>query len=111
MCWWTDAKSQTRFAQEIESLLGTSARFPTANLEAMGQIPWTTSDYNSIMEQLKYVKSIPQVPGGYITERYLDFGFKAVVNKNADPGEQLLDYVPIINDELLRKRTEFGFNK
>jgi ABC-type glycerol-3-phosphate transport system substrate-binding protein len=112
MQWWTDAPAQIRFGNELESLLGTAARYDSANMDAIQQIPWPATDYQNIMEQWKWVKGIPEVPGGYITSRYVEFAFKAVVNQGEDPGEQLIKYVGQINDELSRKQYEFGlYNK
>lgn len=108
MTWWTDAPAQSRFASEVESLMGTAARYTPANLEAMEKIPWSTQEYTSILSQWEQTTAIPEVPGGYMTARYLDFAYKAVVNQGADPGEQLIQYTQKIDDELRRKRQEFG---
>ncbi len=110
MKWWTEADTQVRFAGELESYMGPAARYPAANLEAIRQIPWPAAQYDSLMEQWDWVEAIPQVPGGYITTRYIDFAFKAVVNRAQDPGEQLMKYVKQINAEIRRKRAEFGLS-
>ncbi len=106
--WWSDAPTQVRFAKELESQLGTAARYPTANLEAMEMIPWNYSELQKIKAQGEWTRAIPEVPGGYVLQRYVDFSFKAVVNSGEDAGEQIRAYNQEINDEIRRKRIEFG---
>ena len=43
--------------------------------------------------------------------RYIDFAFRNVLNKSVEPGQELLEYVDQINDELTRKRAEFEKEK
>lgn len=111
LSWWTDTSTQVYYGQEIESILGTSARYNTANLEAVAQLPWTSSDYKAIYNQWQSARSLPEYPGSYILGRYLSFAFQAVVNQDADPGEELLDNVRLINEELTRKQKEFADNE
>lgn len=106
--WWVSADTQVRFGREMESLLGASARHPTANIEAAKRLPWPVKDYNALAEQRKWVKGNPEVPGGYFTSRHLNNAFRKVYNEGADPRETLLDYVRTINEEIDNKRKEFG---
>lgn len=107
MKWWTRSDMQVRYGREMEALQGPSARWPTANLDAMWKLPWPTKDANSIREQWKWVKAIPEVPGGYFTGRNIDNAIRTVINNGENPRETLLDYVEIINDEMIIKRKEF----
>lgn len=104
--WWTRAETQSRFALEMESVLGQSAKHATANMEALVNMPWTKTEYDHLMEQWKYVTGTPEVPGGYYVSRAIDFA-SAAAYINADM-ETLLDYVAETNDEITRKRREFG---
>ncbi|MGL4737114.1 MAG: extracellular solute-binding protein [Cellulosilyticaceae bacterium] len=108
MKWWTSKEMQVRFGREMESIMGAAARYPTANQEALAMLPWTVADYNSLMTQWKWVKGNPEVPGGYFTPRHLDNAFRKVVYDKEDPRETILDYVRTINEELNKKRLEFG---
>jgi ABC-type glycerol-3-phosphate transport system substrate-binding protein len=110
MKWWTSAEVQARYGREMENLLGASARYPTANLEALAMLPWSTSEYEVIRSQLDWVKGTPEVPGGYFTPRHIDNAFRSVVLKTppANAREALLDYVQYINEELKNKQIEFG---
>jgi len=105
--WWTGKDMQVRFAREMESLMGAAARYPTANVEAMGELPWSSKDYEVLSEQWKWVKGVPEVPGGYFTSRHLDNAFRSVVLRGTDPRETVLDYVRVINKEIDIKREEF----
>lgn len=106
--WWTSKEAQKSFALEMESILGPAARYPTANLEALSELPWPTNDLISLQTQWNNVKGIPQVPGGYITARQLDYAFRAVINDGANPRESLYDYSLGINSEIDIKRKEFN---
>lgn len=108
MKWWTDKDTQIAYGREMEGLMGEAARYPTANVEALEELPWPVKDYRSLENQWKWVKGIPQVPGGYFTGRHLDNAFRKVVNANQNPREALSDYLLYINDEIAVKRNEFN---
>ncbi|WP_274365097.1 extracellular solute-binding protein [Paenibacillus thermotolerans] len=105
--WWTSKETQITFGRQIETRLGISGRYPTANLEALAQLPWPTRTYRTLQEQLEWLKGIPEVPGGYFTGRHLDNAFRRVINQGDDPRESLDYYIKYINDEITMKRKEF----
>ncbi|MCI3922868.1 extracellular solute-binding protein [Paenibacillus sp. TRM 82003] len=106
--WWTEKDTQIQYGREMEGLMGEAARYPTANIEALEQLPWPVKDYKNLEKQWKWVRGIPQVPGGYFTGRHLDNAFRRVVNGNENPRESLSDYLLYINDEIELKRKEFN---
>lgn len=110
--WWTSADTQTHYGVEMESLMGSSARVPTANLEAFGNMPWSVEEYEALSEQLDWVKGIPQVPGGYYSWRNVNNAFYTVTTSTDEevgsPREEIMDKVIYINDEITFKREEFG---
>ena len=110
LSWWTSTDVQMSFAREMESLLGTSARYPSANIEAMEQLPWSLRDLRVLQAQAQWAKGIPEVPGGYYTSRHIKNAFREVCvgTTGEDPRETMLRYAKIINDELYDKRVEFG---
>ncbi|MCG8334781.1 MAG: extracellular solute-binding protein, partial [Proteobacteria bacterium] len=110
MKWWTSKDTQSTFSKELECIMGAAARNATANVEAMYELPWPKNHYKNLMSQWQWVKGIPEVPGGYYTTRYLDFAYRSVVNDGEQPEETLLDYVKTINDEIRKKRKEFGLS-
>lgn len=111
LSWWTSADIQTRYGQSVENKLGASARYPTANLEALSRMPWSSDFYRVLNEQLSKSKGIPEVAGGYFTTRHFSNAFRAVLYRNQDPIEGLREYTQIINLEINRKRTELGLDK
>lgn len=106
--WWTSTDIQVQFGREMEGILGAAARYPTANVDAMSQLPWTVKEYQKLEAQWEWVRGIPEVPGGYMMGRHLDNAFRLVYNDSANPRETIYDYVQIINDEITKKRREFG---
>ncbi|MBQ2116029.1 MAG: extracellular solute-binding protein [Lachnospiraceae bacterium] len=108
MKWWADADTQVRFGREIEALLGSSARYATANMEAFGQLAWSAKDIEVLTEQLNYTVGIREVPGGYYTGRHIANAVRKVINEQTDPRETILDYSITIDEEITKKRSEFG---
>jgi len=108
MKWWTSKDVQIQYGREMEGLMGEAARYPTANIEALEELPWPVKDYNNLESQWQWVEGIPQVPGGYFTGRHLDNAFRKVVNGNENPREALSDYILYIDDEIAIKRREFN---
>ena len=108
MCWWSDTEAQLSFSRRIEAILGKSARYSTANLKAFEQLPWSNDELRAITEQRSFAKGVPEVPGGYMTSRYYNFAFLAVVNSSKNPVEQIRKYAKLIDKELEGKRLEFG---
>ena len=108
--WWTSADVQTQYGREMESLMGSAARVPTANLEAFSNMPWPIDDYEALLEAFEYVKGIPQVPGGYYSWRNVNNAFYTVTTETdtASPREELMDKVIYINAEINYKREELG---
>ena len=108
--WWTSADVQVSYGREMESLMGSAARVPTANLEAFSNMPWPVDDYEALDEAFQWVKGIPQVPGGYYSWRNINNAFYTVTTETdtASPREELMDKVIYINAEIDYKRQELG---
>ena len=105
--WWTSKEAQVAYGEMIEALMGTSARWPTANLEALEELSWSRAARAQIKEQWQWARGIPEVPGGYYVGRNIDNAAKSVINGEANPRETLIDFVDTINEEILLKRREF----
>lgn len=108
MKWWADSDTQVRFGREIEALLGSSARYATANKEAFVQLAWSADDIKTLSEQWEWTVGIEEIPGGYYTGRHITNAIRKVINDKEDPRETIIDYVITINDEITKKRKEFG---
>ncbi|WP_274365410.1 extracellular solute-binding protein [Paenibacillus thermotolerans] len=107
MKWWLDAKTQTEYANALEAVMGAAARYPTANIEVLKQLPWSLKDSRELEKQFQATVGIPEVPGGYMTARAIDYAFRSVVTSGANPREALYMNIKQINKELTKKRKEF----
>lgn len=108
--WWTDADAQVNYGTDLESILGAAARYASANIEAVARTPWPVSQYRNIMKQWKSADCLPQAPGGYIVSRYIGFAAREVLNQSANPGQTMIHYTKLIDEELERKKKEFFYN-
>ncbi len=108
MKWWAQADTQVRFGREIEALLGSSARYNTANIDAFTNLAWSANDIDVLMEQWHWTVGIREVPGGYYTGRHITNALRKVMNEKDDPRETIQDYSITIDEEIIKKRKEFG---
>lgn len=108
MKWWSSSDVQVRFGREIEALLGSSARYATANRDAFSQLSWSAKDIKVLNEQWDQTVGIREVPGGYFTGRHITNALRKVLNEKVDSRETIIDYSVLIDDEILKKRKEFG---
>ena len=108
--WWTSADTQLTYGREMEILLGEAARWPTANEEAFGKMAWETTALESILAQRAEMNGLPELPGSYMTNRYVATAIRLVINNGLSPREAILDYSQKIDEEIARKRTEFGMS-
>ncbi len=108
--WWVSADVQAAFGNALEGSLGVAARYPTANLTAFEQLPWTLEERGALSEQWKMVRPLENVPGSYYIDRSLTNAFRRVVYYYDNPRETLMRYNEDMNLELTRKRIEYGLN-
>ncbi|MCQ2450168.1 MAG: extracellular solute-binding protein, partial [Clostridia bacterium] len=108
MKWYMSTDVQIEYASRMESILGACAKVSTANVEALSKMSWSRSEFENLSAQMEHIDAVPQVPGGYYLGRMTTFAFSRVYNESDDPAESLSDYVKEFNDELTRKRAEFG---
>ena len=108
MKWWVSSDVQVRFGREMEALLGASARYATANREALRQLAWNSKQIKVLEESMEQTIGVPEVPGSYYTPRHVANSTRRVINDKDDARETLIDYNRKINEELTRKRQEFN---
>lgn len=108
MKWWAQPDTQVNFGREIEALLGSSARYATANKDAFVQLSWSADDIEVLDAQWEQTVGIREVPGGYFTGRHITNAIRKVINEKTDSRETIIDYAVTINDEIKKKRIEFG---
>lgn len=106
--WWTSAETQTAYAREMEAVLGTSGRYLVANLESYQNAVWPFEMEETINAALHDLHGIPQVPGGYITGRYVYNAFVTVITQYENAVDTLFESNEEINKEISKKRLEFG---
>jgi len=106
--WWLSADTQLRFGRELESIMGAAARYPTANYEAFKRLSWGSEQMAVLDEQRSWTVGTPEVPGGYFVSRHIINAVRRILNEGEDTRETMLDYTITINDELIKKRKEFG---
>lgn len=104
--WWTGTQTQLSFANSLESLMGTSARYAAADPEVLRQLPWSNAELESLLGQFEHTAGLPAVPGNYMTTRMVQYAFNDTVADNANPRETLYLNIKDINEELTRKRRE-----
>ena len=106
--WFTQTDVQVEYGRTIEALLGPLGRFDTANVEALAQLPWSTSEYELISAQMSQTVEVPIIPASYATTRHTKNAFRAVVNDGQNPRYSLSSYNRDINNEIRRKNEELS---
>ena len=108
MKWWVSAEAQVRFGREIESILGSSARYATANRDALSQLAWSADQLKVLQEQMASTVGFREIAGGYSTTRHITNAIRRVIIAKEDTRETLMTYAKTINDEIRVKRREFN---
>ncbi len=107
--WWFSKDVQSDFTYQLQSLLGDEFLYMTANIEAFKTSAWPSDSKYEVLEQWNWVRTTGRVPGDYLLERELSNAWNKVVNDGVNPRVAIDDAVIIINRELKRKLTEFGY--
>ena len=106
--WWTSAEIQTRYSNNVESLVGMLGRIPTANVEAFTNLSWVPGDLEKLLQQWNKVKEVPEVPGGYYLTRAVDQAFWSVINDGINPKDAVTQWSIIANNEIKQKIEEYS---
>ena len=107
MKWWVSKESQSRFGNDIESILGVAGRYTPANREAMRELPWEGRQLSLLEKQRGQSMALPNIPGSYFTQRAIYNAFVSAAIDAKNPREQLIYWNEEINLELERKKQEF----
>ncbi len=102
--WWTSSEIQGVYGNNLENLLGKAGRYATANSQALEKLPWSQRFYDNLMAQREYTFGVPEVPGGYYTNRYLVNAFMESYSNGTDSRETLYEYNITVNEELSYQR-------
>jgi len=102
--WWTDSKTQLDYANRLESLIGTSARWVSANHDTFGKLAWENDEIKTIMASFDYAVQAPVVLGGYYVSRHITNALNRVIVSGINPRDSIEEAVEDINKELKRRR-------
>lgn len=105
--WWTQGSVQARYAGELETVMGTGARYASANKEAMESVGWDRGIRNALIAQQESLAGMPNIAGGYYTTRSFDFAFRDVAYNGKNLRETLSNAATEITKEIESKRGEF----
>lgn len=109
--WWMDEETQVDYGRQLEALIGPSARWNTANINAFYRLPWKNDDKLVIQSQLENAKEQYIVPGGYFTSRHIINAWNRVVVNNENVRDAMEEAVKDINKEITSKVEEFGLEE
>ncbi len=107
--WWSSAEVQERYGTDLETLNGVSFRWNTSNIDAFVRLPWKEDDLKAIMEQWRWFREIPNVPGSYFMERELQNAWNRTVVDGINYRTSLETAIVDIDREIQRKMQEFNF--
>ncbi|WP_295152323.1 extracellular solute-binding protein [uncultured Ruminococcus sp.] len=108
--WFTSTDIQTKYGNNIESVLGPMGRYSTANQEALKGLSWSTKEADLLLDQMNSQVEIPIIPASYGVTRNIMNAFRKVVNENENARDTLFWYNKDINDEIARKRADLGLD-
>ena len=106
--WWTSDDIQYRYSVNIESILGSSARYNSANLNAVYRLGWDSATLEALKNQFDTLYNYPEVPGSYYVSRSTQQVFWNVVNNGQDVEDMLEKWIPEADDEIQRKTEEYA---
>lgn len=109
MDWWSSTEVQAEFGQRLQIMYGDEYIWPTANLEAFGELPYPTKHKNTIMEQAANILEAPRLLGSYMLERELSNAFNDVVIHGKNLRSRVDDVAKVVTRETMRKLEEFGY--
>lgn len=108
--WWNSTESQLSYANTLESIMGTAARYPAADPNVLSQLPWSNKELQQLLVQYDSLTGMPAVPGYYMNTRMISYAFEDVVADLSNPRETLYLNIRDIDKELTKKRDEFGLS-
>lgn len=111
MKWWLSEEIQTQYTKRLQNIYGKEYLWNSSNLKALSQMPIEPDNLEVIMEQVKWVKEAPKIPGSYFTEREVSNAWNKIVFDDVDVRTAVDDAVIISNREITRKLEEFGYLK
>lgn len=110
MKWWSRDDVKAKYGIALESIMGPASRFTPANIGTLSLLPWSEEEFNALEEARRNVVGIPQLPGSYYTSRAIINAFRSIVYTGEFPRSAMVKQNKFINEEITRKRLEFGLS-
>lgn len=108
--WWLSTETQVRFAKLLVNRYGPTYLWNTANLNAFRELDFIDERHKRVvLEQWKWIREVQRHPGGYMTEREISNVWNRVVIEGYALRPSIDRATIVINRELERKLTEFGY--
>ena len=105
--WWTSAETQTRYNNNLQSLLGMIGRTAVSNVEAFNKLAWDKDDLVVLNKQWQQVKEVGEVPGSYDVTRAIDQAFWTVLEDNTKVKDAVTKWSKVADREIARKIEEY----
>ena len=105
--WWLSAEVQDAYGKEIESVVGSAARYNSANKLAFSRVSWDADIKQQLQKQTQSLVAYREVPGGYFSSRMFSFAFRDIVYSNKEVRDTMNETAKGINSEISRKRAEY----
>lgn len=102
--WWLDSQTQTEFGRQVESVLGKSARYNTANSVTFEQLNWTGRELEVLRQARRDVTDTPQTMVTYYVSRCISNAFRRVVYSYEKPRDVIYRYSDELDLEFDRKK-------
>ena len=107
--WWSSTDAQVKYSNQLVNSYGKQYIWNSANYNAFSKLDWSKEDKEIILNQWKFLKEVPKIPGSYIIEREISNIWNAVVFDDENLRNEVSDASIRINRELVRKLKQFGF--
>lgn len=105
--WWTSAETQTRYNNNLQSILGMIGRNAVSNVEAFNNLSWDKNDLVVLNQQWAQIKEVQEVPGSYDVTRSIDQAFWAVLEDNSKVKDAVVKWSKSADKEIDRKIKEY----
>lgn len=105
--WWTDAETQLKYSNNLESILGPVGRVAVSNMEALKGMAWDVESLNTVLSAWDKVVEIREVPGSYYVSRSLDFAFWNVASMGKNPKDMMQTWGEEADAEIKRKLEQY----
>ena len=97
-------ETQLEYANRVESTLGESARWVSADWYAFTSVAWEADELEVIEQSFEYAKQAPVVLGGYYISRHITNALNRIVVSGINVRDSVETAVEDINRELQRRR-------